>query len=392
VNLLDVVLLVVVAASAVHGLRLGAAIQVLSFGGFWFGLFLGALLAPRLASLTSSPVAKPTILLVVLFGMAFLFGVAGRQLGAAAWGAIRRVRLGAADAGLGAVVAVLASLLAAWLIASILVNTATPGVSQEIQGSTILQAMDRLLPPAPSVFSRIQALISSEGFPQVFAQFAPLPAGPVPLADQAEVAAAVQAAGPSTVKVEGQGCGQIQEGSGFVVAPDLVVTNAHVVAGIPQPYVFDQSGNELRAQPVLFDPAFDLAVLRTARLRAPPLSLDPSTVGRGTQAAVLGFPGGGPFTAVPAAVTEYLPDVTGRDIYGQSLTNRAVYALDALVRPGNSGGPLVEPNGEVLGVVFSKSTLDPDVGYALASPGVLARVQAAEVSRGFVGTGPCTAG
>jgi S1-C subfamily serine protease len=175
-----------------------------------------------------------------------------------------------------------------------------------------------------------------------------------------------------------------------VVAPGEVVTNAHVVAGIPRPQVWDGSGAHATTV-VAFDPSFDLAVLRVGGLPDRPLALDPTTVDRGTQAAVLGYPGGGPFTADAAGVMAQF-EAQGRDIYGQGLTVRSVYEIQAVVRPGNSGGPLVEPDGQVIGVVFSRSTTNANVGYALASPGVLSRVNAVGSSTRAVGTGPCTAG
>jgi S1-C subfamily serine protease len=142
---------------------------------------------------------------------------------------------------------------------------------------------------------------------------------------------------------------------------------------------------------LLFDPSFDLAILRVQGLTERPLTLDPGTAPRGTTGAVLGFPGGGPFTAVPAGVRAEF-SAQGRDIYGQGLTVRDVYELQAVVRPGNSGGPLVEPDGTVIGVVFSRSTTNGDIGYALTSPGVLSRVTRAEADSRAVGTGACVNG
>jgi S1-C subfamily serine protease len=386
-NVLDVVLILLVLASAIHGLRLGAAIQVFSFGGFWLGLFLGALLAPQAARLVGAPVWKASLSIVIVFGAAAALGVLGRQLGVQSWRVIHRARLTVADSGLGALVAVAATLLACWLAASILVNAPARFLSSQIEGSTIIQGLDKVLPPAPSVFSRIQGLINTQGFPQVFAQLAPTPAGPVTLPGAPQLQAAVNLAGASTVQIVGEGCGDIQEGSGFVVARGLVVTNAHVVAGVSQPTVRDNAGSHA-AVPILFDPSFDLAVLRVDGLQDPPLRLASNDVGRGTQAAVLGYPEGGPFQAVGAGILQ-LFDAEGRDIYGQGLTIRSVYELQATVRPGNSGGPLVEPDGEVVGVVFSRSASDPDIGYALASPGVLARVDQAESSPRPTGSGTC---
>ena len=155
------------------------------------------------------------------------------------------------------------------------------------------------------------------------------------------------------------------------MAPGLVVTNAHVIAGIPAPVVVDRSGPH-QTTVVLFDPSYDLAVMRVGGLTEPPLVLDPANAPRGTQSSVLGYPGGGPFTAMAAGVMAEF-EAEGRDIYGQGLTVRNVYEIQAVVRPGNSGGPLVLPGGKVIGVVFSRSTTNGDIGYALTSPGVLVR-------------------
>ena len=385
--MIDIVLIALLGLALFRGVRLGAAVQVFSFGGFWAGLVVGALIAPWIARSAHSPLTKAVVSLIVVFGLASLVGALGRGAGVRVWRTIRRFHLGAADAGAGAVVAVVATLLAAWIVGSMISNTSFTGLSQQVQNSTILRAVDGVLPPAPSLFSRIQRLLNSHGFPQVFAQFAPQPVGPVPLPGDPVLRAAVQAAGRSTVKIEAQGCGELLEGSGFVVAPGTVVTNAHVIAGTARIDVEDQSGVH-PATPIYFDPGFDLAVLRTGPLDGRALTLDPSNVGRGAQGAVLGYPGGGPFTSVPAAVAQRFQAV-GRDIYGQGLTTRNVYEVDSNIRAGNSGGPLVEPDGTVVGVVFSRSASDPGIGYALASPDVLSRVHQAEAAGAPTGTGAC---
>jgi S1-C subfamily serine protease len=389
VNLLDVLLLVVVAVAAIEGLRLGAVLLTLSFVGFWLGMYLGAILASATVRWVHSQPSRTAVALITMIGCAIVLGTVGRVLGARSFRALHRGRLGSVDSVLGVAVAVVASLLAVWLVASTLVNSSYPSLNSVIANSTIIRSLDNVLPAPPSVFSRVQAFLSQEGFPPVFAQLAPASAGPVALPDAATVNAAVAAAGASTVKVVGEGCGQLQEGSGFVVAPGLVVTNAHVVAGIPHPTVDDASGTHDTAV-VFFDPSFDLAVLRT-NVAEPALALDSQTVPRQTQGAVLGYPGGGPFTYGPAGVMAEF-EAQGRDIYGQGLTVRDVYEVEASVRPGNSGGPLVLPNGVVIGIVFSRSTTNDTIGYALTSPGVLTRVHQAEAATGTVGTGGCTNG
>jgi len=386
----DLVVIGFVLLAAFQGLRLGAVVQVLTFGGFLIGLYLGA----RLASITvrgiHSQAPRTTVALLTMLGVASFCGVAGRLLGSVAFRQVHRGFLGSVDAGLGVIVAVGASLLTAWLLANTLVNTPSVSLNAAIDHSRIIRSLDGVLPAPPSVFSQVQSFLSSEGFPPVFARLAPDSAGPVPLATSGAVSAAVARTGASTVKIVGEGCGQIQEGSGFVVAPGLVVTNAHVVAGIAHPVVEDAVGVH-PTEVVFFDPSYDLALLRVRGLVEPALTLDGADVPRGTDAAVLGYPEGGPFTAVPAGVMAEF-EAEGRDIYGRGLTVRDVYEIEAVVRPGNSGGPLVEPDGTVAGVVFSRSTTDNNVGYALTSPGVLSRVHEAESVTAAVGTGGCTTG
>jgi S1-C subfamily serine protease len=390
VNLVDLLIVAVVILAAVHGLTQGAAMQVLSFGGFWIGLVVGAALAPFVSHIVSSSFAKAFVSLVVFFGFALAGGAIGRYFGTHAWGALRRLKLGTADSAGGAVVAIVAALAAVWLIALLLTAGPTPSVARAVNDSAIVRALTEHLPPAPSVFTRLQAFINTTPFPRVFEGLEPIPTGPVSMPSDPSVAAAVRAAGASTVRVEGFGCGGIQTGSGFVAGPDLVVTNAHVVAGISAPQVADRAGTH-RATPVLFDSSLDLAVLRTGRLNGPPLALLRTDVRRGVGGAVLGFPGGTQnLHAGPSAVLREFAAV-GRDIYGRNLTRRNVYQLQATIRQGNSGGPFVRSDGEVLGVVFAASTQEPNVGYALTSSEVASRVDQARARTTPVGTGSCAA-
>jgi S1-C subfamily serine protease len=390
VNLVDVVIVVVALVAAWQGARVGAVIQVCAIVGFFGGLYVGALLASETVKWAQSPTGRTAVALTTMLLVAFSFGMAGRILGASITSRVRRGPARSIDAVLGVVVAVAAALVTVWLLASTMVNSPSVALDSAILQSRVITALDGVLPAPPSVFSQAQGFLSAEGFPPVFAVLAPASARPVALPSNAMLRAADLAAGPSTVKIEGVGCGVLQEGSGFVAAPGLVVTNAHVVAGIAAPMV--QVGRAVKAtEVVLFDPSFDLAVLRVTGLSAPALQLDPDPVVRGTQAAVLGFPGGGPFTVDAAGVMAAF-EAQGRDIYGHGLTVRNVYELNAEVRPGNSGGPLVLPDGRVVGVVFSRSTEDPSIGYALTSPDVLPRVVQAEGVTRPVSTGPCAAG
>jgi S1-C subfamily serine protease len=244
------------------------------------------------------------------------------------------------------------------------------------------------MPPIPTALAPVERFLSDEGLQLVADGFIQL-AGPVAYPTAAQVLAGAAKAAPSTVKIVAVGCGEIQEGSGFVVGRGLVVTNAHVIAGTQSIRVEDSVGYHVGVV-AFFDPALDLAILRVRGLPERALTIDPITVGRGTKAVVLGYPEGGPLAVDPAGVRSEL-FATGLDIYGENPTVRAVYVIQALVRPGNSGGPLVEPDGLVIGVVFSRSPTSTDIGYALASPGVLERIQKAESlpASTVVGTGGC---
>jgi S1-C subfamily serine protease len=389
-DVLDIVLIVLVVVAAIRGLQLGALVQVLTFVGFVLGLTLGALLAVPVASSIRAGTAKTVLTLLLVLGLAVLLGAGGRVLGSWSNLAMRRVHLDAVDAVLGVGVAAVAVLLSAWLVANVVAQSPYGWLSAQIQHSDVLKAVDDALPPVPTVFAHVQAFLGNPAFPSVFSALTPTVAPPVPVPSKSTANAIAAHATGSTVKVVGQACGYLQEGSGFVAAPGLVVTNAHVVAGEAATQI-ESGGGTYQATPVLYDPRFDLAVLRTSAPLGPPLTIDPADVGRGTLGAVVGYPENGPLTVGPAGVAASLT-AQGRDIYDQGSVVRKVYQIDAGVEPGNSGGPLVASDGAVIGVVFSRSTILSDVGYALASPGVLSRVQQAEGRLTPVGTGACTEG
>jgi S1-C subfamily serine protease len=387
-DLVDVVLLALIAYAMIRGIRTGAAIQLGSYGGFWVGLVLGAFGAPVFARLFAPGLARTVVSLVIVFGTASIVAGLGRHLGTSASRSLRHIKLGKVDSAVGGGVSAIALMLGVWIFAAVAVNSPFMTLSSEVANSRVVGLIDNVMPPAPSVFARLDALIGSAGFPSVFASLPPALAGPVTLPGAQVVQSTAAKVEASTVKIEGVGCGNILEGSGFVIAPGLVVTNAHVVAGIANPVVIDSTGDH-PARAVWFNPKFDIAVLSTPGVSDPPLQIDPSEVSRGTEAVVLGYPEGGPLTIGSAGVMAVF-EARGRDIYNQGLTIRLVYQLEAIVRPGNSGGPLIDTqNGEVIGVVFSRSTTNPHVGFALASPGVLNQIRQAEASHHYVSTGAC---
>jgi S1-C subfamily serine protease len=391
VDTLDIILIVVVLAAAVHGLRLGAAVQVLSFAGGLIGLALGiALILLISPHLHGEFVRTFVALLLLLVPSTVTWGI-GRQVGAKIWRRLRGHRVASVDAASGAVIATAGTLVIVWLLASVLADSQVRLISSQVQNSALVRLVSREMPPPPNVLGLLGGDLAGIPLPYIGIIQS---VGPVALPSSPQVREGVDAAGRSSVQIVSVGCGNVVvEGSGFVVAPGLVVTNAHVVAGSDDVVEYDGVQSE-RATPILFDPDFDLAVLRVPDLTVPPLELDSGYVKRGTKGVVLGYPDGqATLDAQPAGVLLRF-DPESPNIYDTATTQRQIYELQALVRPGNSGGPLVEPNGEVIGVVFSRDSNDSHIGFALASPGVLQRVHEAEArpATARVDTGSCISG
>ncbi len=386
--MLDGLIGLLVIAVAIRGWQAGLLRQAGSVGGFWVGLLLGASLAPLAAGAVQTDSTKAIVAVTVAFGTALALGGLGELAGTGLSHGARRLRLGKVDEVAGAGLGVVAGLLVVWLLGSLFLRLPLPQMQAQIQNSAILRLLDRSLPPAPDVVARFGRLVAPTGLPSVFTGLEPPAAPPVTGPNAAAVNQAAAAGRAATVRVEGFGCGGIVEGSGFVAGPELVATNAHVVAGIERPVVYDARGPHA-ATVVAFDPGMDFAVLRTTGLAASPLPLEPGLVPRGTVGAALGYPGGGNFTVSPAAVLRSQTAV-GRDIYDRGLVQRDIYALQALIRPGNSGGPLVRPDGTVIGVIFANSPSSENTGYALTSAEVLPLVNQAKTSSP-VSTGACAA-
>jgi S1-C subfamily serine protease len=387
VTILDVVLLVMLALAAYSGYRRGALMQVVTYAGLVLGLVAGVVLAPAVAKSSQNPAAQAGLAIGTILVLGALGNAIGWTLGSRVRQRTRQTRLGTADAVGGAGMSVVAGLVVIWLLAQSLVAGPSPTLARQIRGSVIVRSLGTVLPRPPSLVGEARRFLNALGFPDVFAGLPPEPTGPVKLPNRAEVRAAAEAAGTSTVQVIGHACDRIQEGSGFVVAPGYVITNAHVVAGDSSVGV--QEPASLPAAVVAFDPSLDLALLHVTGLQAAPLSLEDHRQSRGDDGAVLGFPEGGPFDAEPAAVRRPLT-AAGRDIYGGGVVMREVYELQTLVRPGNSGGPFVLPNGRVAGVVFAASTTDRNVGYAIQSSEIGPIMRHGVGRTTAVSTGPCS--
>lgn len=387
----DLVIVVVLVLAALRGWRTGGIRQLAAYIGLAAGLVAGVLVVPavdRHASGTWSPVLALAVVVAGASIGAYLGGVVGWHTAAL----VRRLRLGWVDDVLGVAVAVVAMLLMVWIVGTIASASRSASVDRGLRDSAILQDLTAALPTVPSVFARVESDLAVRGVPIVFATLPPQLLPPVAQPSAGAVAAVDAAAGPGTVKVIGPACAGEVEGSGFVAAPGIVVTNAHVVAGDRAPQV-RADGVAYRATAIGFDPRLDVAVLRVPGLAAPVLPVAATVAARGTSAVAIGYPADGPRTAVPASVDGMFL-ATGLDIYGTGLVSRQVYQLHAVIRPGNSGGPLIAVSGArpvVIGLVFARSTASGAVGYALVMGPVLRVLAAAEQRGRAVSTGACAA-
>jgi S1-C subfamily serine protease len=398
-NVLDLVLALLLVGYALVGYRHGFVVSVMSVVGFLAGGAVGMWLVPDLLRhwyVVDNNVAARTLLLVL--GV-FLFAALGQGFAVAAGSRMRselKDKPGqVVDSVLGAVATVLAVSVLVWFLAGAVRGGAQTPLARAIGTSRIISTIDRLVPAQTAqLFAGFQSVLDQEGFPRVFDGVRAEPIAPIAAPDsQLAAGAGVARAAMSIVKITGvaPACNREQEGSGWVIAPERVVTNAHVVAGTGTETVRVQGvGRSYDARVVVFDPKRDLAVLSVPGLPAPPSTLGPD-LQRSGGAVVAGFPLDGPYRLDSARVRDVLT-ATGADIYGSPGVVRQVYSLYARVQPGNSGGPLLSPSGAVVGVVFARSLDDAQTGYALTLDEARPVLAAATSSFSPVGTGGCVAG
>ncbi|MDI5966167.1 MarP family serine protease [Streptantibioticus silvisoli] len=382
-NLLDLVIALLAIAFAVSGYRRGLVASCILLAGFVGGAVLGVWALPF--ALRPTTPGTTGALVVALLVVLVPAGIGHALAGLLAWRVRRHLEWGPVrglDGVGGAAAGAVALLVFAWVFAGVLATSPAALLSRQIRGSAVLGAVDHVMPSqTPTWFSSAAGALSGAGFPQVFNPFENEPAATVPApSGDAVTPAAIRAARAGVVKISGvadvSGGRRGQEGSGFVYAADHVMTNAHVVAGVRSPAVqVGGVGLPYRARVVLFDPETDIAVLDVPGLSAPVLPFA-GPAARAAPAVVAGYPQNGGLDVRAATVASRIT-ATGQDIYGDNSTTREVYQLRADVRPGNSGGPLLTTGGRVYGVVFARSTAEPDIGYALT-----ARQVAADATRG----------
>jgi S1-C subfamily serine protease len=370
---------------ALRGYSRGFVVGALSLIGFAVGAYVGTRIGPLLLPHGDHSPYAP------LFGLAGALlagGVLATGLEGLGWTARRSLRIPGfdiLDGVLGAGLTACVALGIAWIIGAIVLQSSgSPQLRADVQRSAILRALNGVLPPSSPILNalaRIDPLPSLTG-----------PPANVPAPTRRILATAgVRAASGSVVRVLGSACGLGIEGSGWVAAPDLVVTNAHVVAGETDTVVqVHGTGGSLRAVPVLFDPHNDIAVLHVSGLSERPLSLAPSPHS-GMAAAILGYPLDGPFNRQPGRLGQTRLTRT-ENAYGQGPVLRQVASLRGLVRPGNSGGPMIDSAGQVIATVFAAITNAPpgqSGGFAVPDSVVRAELARALASHHAVGAGHC---
>lgn len=390
-DLLDLALLVICLGFGFSGYRQGFVVGALSFAGFLGGGALGAKYAGSLHAHFHVGIDAALFgLLVVVVG-----AVLGQLVATIIAASLRRELtwrpLRAADAIAGGVISVVSVLLVAWLVGTALAHSSPRGVAREVRHSAVLQAVDTLMPAdARTWFGSFRRLLNQSDFPEVFGGIGPdhivEVAPPPPKLARTQ---AVRSAEPAVVKVKGiaNSCSRQLEGSGFSYARNHVMTNAHVVAGVASPAVQTTDGRVLHAHVVLFDPQRDVAVLWVPHLGGSPLSFG-AAMQHGQNAIVVGYPEDGPLTAVAARVRS-VQNARGPDIYQNSQVTRQIYSLYSRIRPGNSGGPLLDTDGQVAGVVFAAAVDDATTGYALTASEVASDANQARTARTSVSTQMC---
>ncbi|MDO9484964.1 MAG: MarP family serine protease [Actinomycetota bacterium] len=391
-SLVDWVLVGAVIIFAWAGWRQGFVAGLLSFAGFLGGGLLAAFLLPEVISERVSEgvmralILIGAILLSALLGQA-LTSILGRWLREAiTWTPARLV-----DNILGAALNVLALAVMTWILASAIAMLPRTEATSMIQQSKVVTSLDALVPDqVRDAFIHLRDAVGDGALPRVFSTLAESVGPEVDAPDSSLVdATAIQEAAGSVARIVGiaPSCSTSLSGTGFFVGQGFLLTNAHVVAGVENPEV--QVGDQRwPASVVYFDPKLDVAALRIDTISVPALALRTTSPESGTDAVAIGYPGGGDIQVLPARIRA-LVDARGDDIYGKSGVQRQVISFRGNVIPGDSGGPLLAPDGAVVGMVFGSGIGDATIGFAIASSELKPAIVAGSSGQGAVSTGSC---
>jgi S1-C subfamily serine protease len=360
-----------------NGYRRGFWLSLAQYVGLIVGVLVGSVAAQPVLDYIqiNNPVARPLgAVLVLVIG-----GSLGSSIGFAAGEPIRRgiLRTGVhsqTDSVAGAALSAVTVLAMCWFLGLSFSRGPSQEVAQQIQRSAVLHALDSVAPRPPALFASVEGILSGVSFPPVFAGLEPALPAPLPIPKSVDTVGVKQAAGV-TVKVTGTGCGGLVTGSGFPIGSGYVVTNAHVVSGTSNHKIETPEGAVISASVVFFDPDRDVAVLYAPAYKVDGLPF--AGASRGTEGAVIGYPGGGSESVQPAVVDGAV-EAAGRDIYSRKPVTREIFVITAKVRPGNSGGPLVDLKGNVIGIVFATSASEPNQAYALTDDEVANDIERAQ--------------
>jgi S1-C subfamily serine protease len=400
-DLLDLILIAVIAAFGVAGYRQGFIIGVLSLFGFVAGIAVGAYIAPGLSRALATRASWHAFLaILVVFVTAVIGMLIASGIGVAVRSRLNGRQLTLVDSLGGAAVNVIAVVIVAWIIGTFVgPSPQFPVVARQVNHSAVLRTVDKVMPRSIlylPMFPQLRTLISNGLYSQVFdiigAQSGATLAAPDPAVLNAP---GLTAARQSIVMVKGTAttCSLTIEGTGFVISPHHVLTNAHVVAGVNEGLnvSYGPGDRQYPARVVLYDPETDVAVLDVPDLDATPLNFASGQASAGTDGIVAGYPLSQPFTPVAATIGPAFP-ASGPDIYQTGSVNRQIYDIKAQIQPGNSGGPLLSTSGLVYGVVFAASTNELGTGYALTYSQVANDVQQGSSATRAVSTEGCQDG
>jgi len=387
-NIIDLVIVVATLVAIGNGYRRGFWLSLFQYLGLLVGVLIGAAMAPAVTDILGITGAGPRA--VAAFVVLVLAGSAGSTIGFRLGTPIRVRLLYSADRGridsiAGAIFSLVAVLAVCWFVGLSFARGPTPQVARVIQRSVILRTLDHIAPRPPAFLARVAQILAGVPFPSAFSTFEPLISQPLQIPSSADTPG-IRAAAAETVRIVGHGCGGLVFGSGFPIRAGQILTNAHVVAGTTGTHVNTPNLGTYAATVILFDPERDVAVLSVPGLNEP--TVVQADADRGTEGAAIGYPNGGPESVAPAIVDGQV-QAEGRDIYGQKLVIRQIWIIQAHVLPGNSGGPLVDRSGHVVGVVFATSTSQPNQAYALTNAEVSPDVQAAVGRSQAVPVGQC---
>ena len=391
-SVVDLVLIALALVFAFSGFRQGVIVSATSFFGFFGGAVLGAQLSEPVADrFDGTATTRVFVALVVVLAVALLGQVVAGAIGRAVRRRVTWQPAEVVDSVAGAVLSAVAVLLVAWMVATPLANALFPQISSQVKQSALVQAVDRSVPDGVRVvYDSLREAIDRNGLPDVLDPLTPTQVPDVPAPDQALMdSPVVRSVSGSVVQISGvaASCSRQIDGSGFVYARERVMTNAHVLAGVSDPVV-SAEGEEYDAVPVYVDEEADVAVLAVPGLPQVPLTFSQGPAESGDDAIIMGYPGGGGLFVGPARVRQRT-DISGPDFRNEQTVVRDVYALRGEVRAGNSGGPLFDPEGQVLGVVFASAIDDPLTGYALTYEEVEDAAVTGAASSSPVATGAC---